>query len=156
MKRFGRIGIHILLWMTISMIIFYFKWAAQDSFSLPGLPGPETEGFLEIIRNNTDVIFVSLFGSIPVFYWSLYFLSPRLLFKRSYLNIALYAAILTAYYYVLVIITSYVFPMYFYFGIPYAVKVLVPVVFLSGLSGTLIEHKKNCRRIMHSNNMRAY
>lgn len=137
MKKFNKIGLHLLFWITIPLVIFYFKWAAQDTSALPGLPATASDSFFEIVRNNMDVTFVSIIGSIPVFYWSLYFLTPKLLFKRSYLKIALYAALLTGYFLGVVFISGLVLPMYFYFGTPYAIKVLAPIILLSALGGTL-------------------
>ncbi len=87
-----------MFWITIPLLILYLKWAGQDTTSLPGLPIPESESMLEIILNNIDVVVISLISSIPIFHLSLFFLTPKLLFKRSYINIALYIASLTAYF----------------------------------------------------------
>ena len=136
-KKFNKAVLHILFWITIPLFVFYFKWAAQETTSLPGIPSTESESIFEIIYYNTDVAIVSLIGSIPIFYLSLFFLTPKLLFKRSYMKIALYVASLTAYFFAVILITDFVFPMYYFFGTPYAIKVLVPIVLLSGLGGTL-------------------
>jgi hypothetical protein len=137
MKELKKIGLHVLSGLTIPLLIFYFKWAAQDTTSLPGLPMPESESFFEIVQYNYDVIIVSLLGSIPIFYMSLFFLTPKLLFKRSYIKIALYVASLIAHFFAVVLVTEFVFPMYYFFGTPYAIKVLGPIVLISGLCGTL-------------------
>jgi len=137
MKNFNKISLHILFWITIPLLIVYFKWAAQDTTSLPGLPAPESESIFKIIYYNTDVAIVSLIGSIPIFYLSLFLLTPKLLFKKSYMKIALYVASLIAYFYAIILVTDLVFPMYYFFGTPYAIKVLAPIVLLSALGGTL-------------------
>jgi hypothetical protein len=137
MKEFNKAGLHILFWITIPLLILYFKWAAQETSSLPGLPGPESDSIFEIISNNTDVIIVSLLGSIPAFYWSLFCLTPKLLFKTNYIKILLYPTGLIAYFFIVSLITELIFPMYFFFGTPYAIKILAPIVLLSALSGTL-------------------
>jgi hypothetical protein len=145
MKKFNKAALYILYLITITLLIFFFKWAGQDTTSLPGLPVPESESFFEIINNNTDVAIVSLIGSIPIFYLSLFFLTPKLLFKKSYTKIALYVASLTAYIFAVILITDFVFPMYYFFGTPYAIKVLVPIVLISGLGGTLFAFAKTSR-----------
>ena len=143
MKKFNKAVLQILYLITITLLIFFFKWAGQDTSSLPGLPSAESESFFEIIQNNTDLIIVTLLGSIPIFYVSLFFLTPKLLFKRSYTKIALYVASITAYYFAVILITDFVFPMYYFFGTPYAIKVLVPIVLISGFGGTLFAFVKN-------------
>ena len=149
MKKFNKTGLHILYLITITLLIFFFKWAGQDTTSLPGLPIPESESFFEIIHNNTDLTIVSLIGSIPIFYLSLFFLTPKLLFKRSYTRITLFVVSLTAYYFAVIVITDFVFPMYYFFGTPYAIKVLVPIVLISGLGGTLFafEEKLQVKKV---------
>jgi hypothetical protein len=137
MKEFNKAGLHILFWITIPLLILYFKWAAQDTTTLPGLPIPESESFFEIVRINIDVIIVSLLGSIPAFYWSLFCLTPKLLFKTNYIKILLYPTGLIAYFFIVSLITELIFPMYFFLGTPYAIKILAPIVLLSALSGTL-------------------
>lgn len=137
MKEFNKVALHILFWIIIPLLIFYFKWAAQDTTSLPGLPAVESESFFEIVKSNSDVIIVSLLGSIPAFYWSLFCLTPKLLFKTSYIKILLYPTGLVAYLFIVSLITELIFPMYFFFGTPYAIKILAPIVLLSALSGTL-------------------
>jgi len=123
--------------MTITFLILYFKWAGQETTSLPGLPTPGSDSIVEIIHNNTDLIIVSFIGSIPIFYLSLLFLTPTLLFNGSYTKIALYVASLAAHYYAVILITGFIFPMYYFFGTPYAAKVLVPVILISGIGGSL-------------------
>ena len=142
MKKFNKAGLQILYMITISLLIFFFKWAGQETTTLPGLPIPESDSFFEIIYNNTDVAIISLIGSIPIFYLSLFILTPKLLFKGSYMKIALYVASLTAYYFVVILITDFIFPMYYFFGTPYAIKVLAPIVLLSALGGTLFAFMK--------------
>lgn len=137
MKAFNKIGLHILLWIAIPVFILYFKWAAQDTTSLPGLPSAESDSFLKIVRNNTDVIVVSLFASIPIFYWSLLYLTPRLLFKTNFIKVTLYTLVLAAYFFIVSLIAELIFPMYYFFGTPYAIKVLAPIILLSAFSGTL-------------------
>jgi hypothetical protein len=105
--------------------------------SLPGLPIPESESIFEIISSNTDVIIVSLLGSIPIFYMSLFFLAPRLLFKKSNIKIVIYVTSLIAYLIAVIFAKDLVLPMYYFFGTPYAIKVLPAVVLLSSLGGTL-------------------
>jgi hypothetical protein len=141
MKKFNKAALHILFLITVPLLIFYFKWAAQETTSLPGMPGPASESFFEIIHNNTDVIIVSLIGSIPIFYMSIFFLTPKLLFNRSYINISLYVISLIAYSFIEILITDLIFPMYYFFGTPYAIKVLAPIVLLSALGGTLFAFK---------------
>ncbi|MCX6151428.1 MAG: hypothetical protein NTX22_12930 [Ignavibacteriales bacterium] len=45
MKELKKIGLHILFWITIPLLVFYFKWAVQVTTSLPGLPVSEFESF---------------------------------------------------------------------------------------------------------------
>lgn len=148
MKRFNKIGLHFFSWIIIPLVVLYFKWAAQDTTSLPGIPVPETESFVEVIKNNLDVIIVSLLGSIPVFYWSLFCLTPKLLFKTNYIKVLLYTAGLIAYYFVVSFITDIIFPMCYFFGTPYVIKVLAPIILLSAISGTLFAFKE---RLNHQN-----
>lgn len=136
MKKFNEIILHFLFFITVPLLIFYFKWAAQETSSLPGLT-VMSDSYFEIISNNLDVIIISLIGSIPIFYMSLFFLTP-ILFKRSYIKISLYVTILILYFYAVIFITNLVFPMYYFFGTPYAVKVLAPIVLFSALGGTLL------------------
>jgi hypothetical protein len=138
MKKLNKAAFHNLFWITIPFLVFYFKWAAQETIALPGLPGPASESFFEIVKNNFDVFIVSLFGSIPVFYTSLYFLTPKLLFRVSYMKIALYVICLIVYSFIVIGVTDFILPMYYFFGTPYAIKVLAPIVLLSALGGTLI------------------
>jgi hypothetical protein len=151
MKEFNKAGLHILFWITIPLLILYFKWAAQETSSLPGLPGPESDSIFEIISNNTDVIIVTLLGTIPIFCMSLYFLTPKLLFNRSYVKIAVYAASLIAYFFAVILVTDLVFPMYYFFGTPYAIKVLAPIVLLSALGGTLFAYMEECQKVKFEN-----
>ena len=90
MKKFNKAGLHILFCISIPLLIFYFKLAAQDTTSLPGLPVTESDSIFEIISNSPDVIIVSIIGSIPIFYTSLFFLTPKLLFKISNTKIVLW------------------------------------------------------------------
>ncbi len=83
MNALNKAVLHVLIWITIPLLVLYLKWAAQDTTTLPGLPVPLTESFAEVMINNLDVIVVSLLGSIPTFYWSLYCLTPKLLFKTN-------------------------------------------------------------------------
>ena len=151
MKEFNKVVLHILFWITIPILIFYFKWAAQETTSLPGLPGLESDSIFEIILNNTDVIIVTLLGSIPVFCMSLYFLTPKLLFNRSYIKISLYAASLIAYFFAVILVTDLIFPMYYFFGTPYAIKVLAPIVSLSALGGTFFAYMEECQKVKFEN-----
>lgn len=137
MNTINRSALQILFLMAIPFLILYFKWAAQDSTSLPGLPAAETESFFEIVMNNLDVIIVSLLSSIPTFYMSLYFLTPMYLVRTSYFKISLYIFSLVTYSVIVVVLTDLIFPIYYFFGTPYVIKVLVPIVLLSGLAGTL-------------------
>lgn len=142
MKSFNNFGLHILFWIAIPLVVLYFKWAAQDTTTLPGLPIPESESFFAIILNNIDVIVISLLGSIPAFYWSLFCLTPKLLFKTNYIKILLYTLGLVFYFLIVTLITELIFPMYFFFGTPYAIKVLAPIILISALGGTLIAYKE--------------
>jgi hypothetical protein len=142
MKEFNKVVLHFLFWITVPLLIFYFKWAAQETASLPGLPVPESDSIFEIVFNNIDVIVISLLGSIPAFYWSLFCLTPKLLFKTNYIKVLLYTTGLVAYYFIVSFVTEIIFPMYFFFGTPYAIKVLGPIVLLSALGGTLIAFKE--------------
>lgn len=146
MKAFNKIELYILFWIAIPLLLFYFKWAAQDTTSLPGLPSIESESFLEIVKTNIDVIIVSLLGSLPVFYWSLFYLTPKLLFKTNYVKILLYTAGLVAYFFIVKLVTEMIFPLYFFFGTPYAIKVLAPIILVSALSGTLLAFKEKLNR----------
>jgi hypothetical protein len=137
MKTINKSALHILFWITIPFLILYFKWAAQDATTLPGLPVAEIESFFEIVQYNYDVIIVSLLGSLPIFYMSLFFLTPKLLFKVSYLKIILFITCLIAYSFIVINLTDFILPMYYFFGTPYAIKVLAQIVLLSALSGTL-------------------
>jgi len=137
MKEFNKVVLHILFWITVPLTIFYFKWAAQETTSLPGLPSPVSEKYFDIVSNNLDVIIVSLLGSIPFFYLSLFFLTPKLLYKINCIKIALYISSVLTYSFVVVLFTDLFFPMYYFFGTPYAIKVLIPIVLLSGFGGTL-------------------
>jgi hypothetical protein len=140
MKKFNKAGLFILFCITIPLLILYLKWAAQDTLSLPGLPGPESESFLEIAKTNIDVIVLSLLGSIPVFYWSFFFLTPKLLFNINYIKILLFTLGLVVYFLIVTLIAELIFPMYYFFGTPYAIKVLAPIVLLSALGGTLFAY----------------
>lgn len=127
----------MLFWITIPFLILYFKSAAQDSASLPGLPGKQTESFFEVVMNNFDVIIISLLSSIPTFYMSLYFLTPKYLVRTNYIKISLYIFSLVTYSVIVILLTDLILPMYYFFGTPYAIKVLLPIVLLSALGGTL-------------------
>jgi hypothetical protein len=142
MKEFNKVGLHTLIWIAVPLIVLYFKWAAQDTTSLPGLPVPESETFFEIVKSNIDVIIVSLLGSIPIFYMSLFFLTPKLLFKVSYLKIVLFITCLIAYSFIVINIMDFILPMYYFFGTPYAIKVLAPIVLISALVGALFAYKE--------------
>jgi len=137
MNTINRSALQILFLMAIPFLILYFKWAAQDTTSLPGLEATESESFFEIVMNNLDVIIVSLLSSIPTFYMSLYFLTPMYLVRTSYFKISLYIFSLVTYSVIVVVLTDLIFPIYYFFGTPYVIKVLVPIVLLSGLAGTL-------------------
>lgn len=154
MKKFNKTALSILCWITTSMLVLYFKWAAQKTTSLPGLPSPESESIFEIILNNTDVIVVALLGSIPIFYLSLYYLTPKLLFNRSFIRITLFAASVTAYFIAVILVTNFVFPMYYFFGIPFAIKVLAPIVLLSALGGTLLAYMEECQKVIIENKVK--
>jgi len=151
MKAFNKVGLHILFWIAIPLTVLYFKWAAQETSSLPGLPMRGSETIFEIILNNTDLIIVTLLGSIPVFCMSLYFLTPRLLFNKSYIKITLYAASLITYFFAVILVTDLIFPMYYFFGTPYAIKVLAPIVLLSALGGTLFAYMDECQKVKFEN-----
>lgn len=142
MKSFNKVVLHILFWIAIPLLILYFKWAAQDTTALPGLPASVTESFFEIIRSNIDVIVISLLGSIPIFYCSRLCLSPKLLFPTNALKIVLFAAAIVVYYFMVRLISVLIFPMYNFFGTPYAVKVLLPIVLISALVGALFAFKQ--------------
>ena len=149
MKEFNKVVLHILFWITVPLLIFYFKWAAQETTTLPGLPVPVSESYFGIVLNNIDVIVISLLGSIPAFYWSLFCLTPKLLFKTNYIKILLYTTGLVAYFFIVSLVTEIIFPMYFFFGTPYAIKILAPIVLLSALGGTLFAFKEK----LHANNL---
>lgn len=142
MKVFNKVGLHILCWIAIPVFVLYFKWAAQDTTTLPGLPVPLTESFTEVMINNTDVIVVSLLGSIPAFYWSLFCLTPKLLFKTNFIKITLYTLGLVGCFLIINLIAELIFPLYYFFGTPYAIKVLAPIILLSALGGTLFAFKE--------------
>lgn len=140
MKAINKTRLLILFCITIPLLILYLKWAAQDTSSLPGLPGSESESFLEIAKTNIDVIVVSLLGSIPVFYWSFFYLTPKFLFKINFIKFLLFTLGLVVYFLIISLITEIIFPMYYFFGTPYAIKVLAPIVLLSALGGTLFAY----------------
>jgi hypothetical protein len=140
MKAINKTRLLILFCITIPLLILYLKWAAQDTLSLPGLPGSESESFFNIVQNNIDVIVLSLLGSIPVFYWSFFFLTPKLLFKINFIKIMLYTLGLVVYFLIVTLIAELIFPMYYFFGTPYAIKVLAPIILLSALGGTLFAY----------------
>lgn len=142
MKTFNKEGLYFLFLITISLLILYFKWAGQDTTSLPGLPEPRSESFFEIVQNNPDIIVVSLLGSIPVFYWSLFCLTPKLLFKTNFIKIMLYTSGLGVYFLIISLITKLIFPMYFFSGTPYAIKILPLIVIISAFGGTFFAFKK--------------
>ena len=145
MKEFNKAGLFILICMTIPLLIFYFKWAAQDTSSLPGLLASESESFFEIIQNNSDVIVLSLLGSIPVFYWSFFYLTPKLLFKTNSIKIMLYTLGLVVYFLIVSLVAEIIFLMYYFFGTPYAIKILAPIILLSALGGTLYAYINKLR-----------
>lgn len=152
MKSFNKAGLHILFWIAIPLTVLYFKWAAQETTTLPGLPVPGTETFFQIIKNNLDVIFVSLLGSIPVFYCTEFCLAPRFLFEVNIIKIFLFTTVLISYYFIVRFISELIFPMYYFFGDPYAIKVLVPVILLSTLCGTMFAYKDKANN--HIQNIR--
>ena len=41
--------------------------------------------------------------------------------------------------------------MYYFFGVPYAIKVLAPIVLLSGLGGTLFAYMEECQKVKFEN-----
>jgi len=137
MKTLKKLSLHILFWIYMPFLILYFKWAAQDTNSLPGLPAILSENYFEFMRSNLDIIIVSLLGSLPVFFRSLIYLNPKLLFKTNALKFTIFMAGLVAYYFLVRILSGLVLPMYYFFGTPYAIKVLAPIILLSALSGTL-------------------
>lgn len=145
MKKINNSVLHILFWMAVPLSVLYFKWAAQDTTSLQGLEAIESESYFEIVETNIDVIVVSLLCSIPAFYWSLFCLTLKLLFKTNYIKITLYTIGLAIYYLIVCLLTELIFPMYFFFGTPYAIKVLAPIILLSALSGTLFAFKEKLR-----------
>ncbi|MCZ7616262.1 MAG: hypothetical protein M5T52_22580 [Ignavibacteriaceae bacterium] len=59
------------------------------------------------------------------------------LVRTSYFKISLYIFSLVTYSVIVVVLTDLIFPIYYFFGTPYVIKVLVPIVLLSGLAGTL-------------------
>jgi len=83
-----------------------------------------------------------------VFNWSLFCLTPNLLFKTNFIKITLYALGLVVYFLLVSLITELIFPMYYFFGTPYAIKVLAPIILLSALSGSLFAFKN---RLNHQN-----
>lgn len=138
MKKFLKIGLHILFWIAIPSLILYFNWAGQQTTHLPGLPKPESKSIWEIIKSNLDLTIISLISSIPIFYLSLRLLTPKLLFKWNLLKFSLFIISFIAYYYFAFYLTILVFPLMYFFGTPLAIKVLAPIVWLSGLGGTML------------------
>lgn len=147
MKELKRLSYHIMFWVIIPFTILYFKWAAQDTTALPGLPAPQIESLFEIMRGNLDVIIVSLLSSIPIFYCSEFCLTPKLLLKTNTLKIVYFIGVLIAYYFVVRLLSEYIFPMYYFFGIPYAIKVLAPIILLSALSGAVFAFKEKLNHL---------
>ena len=142
MKELKKISLHTLSWLIVPLILYFFKWAAQDSTALPGLPAPQTESFFEIMKSNFDVIIVSLLGSIPIFYCSEYFLAPKLFFKASVFKFFLFLSLLISHYFIVRLVSEFIFPMYYFFGDPYAIKVLGPIILLSAITGTLFAYRE--------------
>ncbi len=148
MKKFLKIGLHILFWIAIPSLILYFNWAGQDTTHLPGTLKPESKTIWEIIRSNLDLTIISLISSIPIFYLSLRLLTPKLLFKWNLLKFSLFVISFIACYYFVFFFTILVFPLMYFFGTSLAIKVLGPIVWLSGLGGTMfafIEKSKKDR-----------
>ncbi|QQS34751.1 MAG: hypothetical protein IPM56_10805 [Ignavibacteriales bacterium] len=147
MKTITKAGLHLLFWTAVPAIILYFKWALHDISSLPGITVSSSQSYSEIIVTNFDLIVISLLGSVPVFYWSFYCLTPKLIFKTNVMKIVLYAFGLTVYFLIVRLIAEQIFPLYFFFGTPFSFKVLAPIILLSALSGSLFAFSK---RINHS------
>ncbi len=148
MKKSLKLGLHVLFWIAIPSLILYFNWAEQDATHFPGFSKPELESFLEIIKNNTDLTIISLISSIPIFYLSLYVLTPKLLFKWNFLKLSIFVSSFIAYYYIAFYSIILLFPMICFLGAPLVLKVLASIVCLSGLGGTMfafIEKSKKDR-----------
>ncbi len=137
MKKLKNIGMSILIWIVILFIILYFKWASQETTSLPGVLSEKSEPFFDY-----ELIIVTFLGFVSAFYLSLIYLTPKLLFNSNLTRILLYVIGLACCFVIVAYIIGLVLPLYYFFGIPSAIKLLVPVVLLSGLSGSFIALKE--------------
>jgi len=126
---------------AVPILMLYCKWASQITTTLPGLPEPASESFTEILLNNYDTILVSVICSFPVYCFTLSF-AHKLLLKGSYLHRALFAVNLIVYWLIILYLFMLIFPMYFFFGVPYSVKVLLPSIILSVFGGVVFSLKQ--------------
>ena len=96
--------------------------------------------------NNIDLAIIVLLNAIPIFYLSLYLLIPKLLFRRSIVGVIFFIVSLIAYYFVSKLITGFIFPLIYILGIPYSVKVLLPLVLLSSIGGAIFAFSEKAKR----------
>jgi two-component system, LytTR family, sensor kinase len=136
MKKLFKISLHVIFWITIPAMILFFFWASQDTTGLPGLQ-KDSLSFWQIVNGNIELILLSLISSVPAFYMSYYFLTPKLLFRINLLRLSAFILILTIYFIMVLLVRIKFDLMYFFFGVPVAIKTLAPIVLLSALGGTL-------------------
>lgn len=149
MRRIVRLVHHIIFWISLSTLIVYFNWANQNSSTLPGLPRPEIRTFWEVLNRYSDSIIILLLVSIPIFYLSLYIITPKFLFKRTPINYLRYIGLFTLYVlavYLLFVQVIMRFTLYGFFGTPYEIKILVPIILMFGFGGTLYAYVEKSRK----------
>lgn len=151
MKNLVKISLHVLFWITIPAMILFFFWASQDTTGLPGLQ-IEAVSFWQIVNGNKELIILSLISSVPVFYLSYYFLTPKLLFGINFLRLTTFIITLAVYFILVVLIRIKFDLMYFFFGIPVAIKTLTPIILLSALGGTLFSFINKAKKEREQNN----
>jgi hypothetical protein len=139
MKKFLKIGLHILFWISVPTLIVYFVWATQNATPYLAFPKPETKSFIEVFSSKIYFVISTLCISIPLFYISYYLLAPRFLFKRKAIGYILYSVSIIIYYglSILLILMFYrLFPVLIIAGSPFLFNVLAPIVIISTIGGT--------------------
>jgi len=132
--------------LAVPVLMLYCNWASQITSALPGLPEPASESFWQIILNNYDTIILSLVCSIPVYCFTLAF-AQKLLLKGSCLHRALFAVNLIVYWLIILYMFMLIFPMYFFLGVPYSFKVLLPSIILSVFGGVVFSLKQQLEQM---------
>ena len=140
MKKTVKTLQHFIFWISVPIVIVYFNWANQNTSSLPGLPKPESSTFWDLLNGYSSSFGVLLLVAIPVFYLSLYVLTPRFLFKKSLVNYLKYLGCFALYTIAIFLLFDKLilrYTLYGFFGTPYEVKVLIPTILIFCLGGTL-------------------